>query len=288
MEELKNISRNQICEDILAKFDVSSPLALGYRQDLSNSVPRPSYSKGRPRPISEISAIISRRHEVYRQEHEIYKRQLNIRPPNLIKVGKTGENLLQKERPLSEIAVPNDWKRRTWDVTEISHRPLPPTEDKPNQRRPKPQYVKAVEDDDIEFQHRRKRPFDELVPSNSFVDSTSNTDTLTQSLFLPVTDETFSLSSGKKKRRSKDRRSKKRKKALSGNDNPVLDSSMVTPAELSAPGWGSRTLDIRFLEQAARKSLDLDVVCYMMYLSAYVYLKKNHSLNALFLDQKYQ
>jgi hypothetical protein len=263
MEGLKNISRNQICEDILAKFDMFPSTALGYRQDLSNTVPRPSYSKRRPRPISEISAIISRRHEAYRQEYDIYKRQLNIRPPDMIKEDNRAELYSQRERPLSEFAVPNEWKRKTWDVTEISQRPAP-SDDKLNYRRPKPQYEKSERDgEDIWL--RRKKLLKEQVSSDSFVDSISNTGSLTQSLFLPITEDTFSVSSGRKIR-SKDRKSKKRKNCVAGPETPVLDSSIVTSAELSAPGWGSRTLDKRFLEQAARESLDLDVVCNTVFL----------------------
>lgn len=264
MEKLENISRNQISEDIFSKITgASSNSALDVNHELSNTVPRPSY-RNKPRPISEISSIISRRHELYKQDFEVYKRQFNIRPPDGVMSESTVWKSMKRERPLSEIAVPNEWKRNTWEVSAIDRLPVPP-EDKPTRRRPRPQYAKfEIEEPDESIRAKRTKNNEqrsETAPTRSV----SKSDTLSQSLYLPLTEDDSSTS------RKRDKRKRSRKKVSakdmdhlsSEEDHPVWNSYMVAPAELSAPGWGSRTLDVRFLEQAAREILDLEnVVCF--------------------------
>lgn len=264
MEELENISRNQISEDIFGKITGASNSALDVNHELSNTVPRPSY-RNKPRPISEISSIISRRHELYKHDFDVYKRQFNIRPPDEVMSESTAWKSMKRERPLSEIAVPNEWKRNTWEVSAIDKLPAPP-EDKPIRRRPRPQYAKfEIEEPDELIRAKRTRSTEqrsETAPTQSV----SKSDTLSQSLYLPLTEDDSSSS------RKRENRKRSRKKQLSvkeldhmssEEDHPVWNSYMVAPAELSAPGWGSRTLDVRFLEQAAREILDLEnVVCF--------------------------
>lgn len=281
MEELELISRNQISDDILKKLAMTSSTLRSTHGELFETKPRISNSTT-PRPIAEISALISRRKNVYDTTgvyEDVFKRQFSIRPLDEMKRERYRLKGSQKERPMSEIAVPNEWKRKTWDVSAIDQKPFPPVHDKPDLRRPTPSYAKfEAYDDDVPM--KSKRSSNEQTTNERQLDTSadfkSKTDTLSVSM-----DSNVSMTSERNKQTRKTRKSDKSrsrsKQSTTQNVTPPLrigdgsisevahlmrTSCLVAPLELCAPGWGSRTLDKRFLEQAAREIiLDLDVVC---------------------------
>lgn len=306
MEELERISKNQISSDILTKLaELSSKALKSTFGDSSISTPRFSKSVT-PRPLDEISAIISKRRGFYTKntdydKENVFKRQLSIRPPR----GESPERIRlessQKERPMSEIAVPNEWRRQNWDVAAIEKRPLPPIATKPERRRPNPRYAKfeadetpekikkptdkrgrneCSEDDEFKTPFKLKEKASRLesgkIPpketeNRNKPERISGTETeisskltecsaVSSSLKLPSIHSAPSKSSKKKKSKSQDKR-QSFTRPQSDYANHTWASNLTTPAELCAPGWGSRTLDRRFLEQAARDLLDMDVVC---------------------------
>jgi len=156
MEELERITRGEISGEILERLAGASSHVLEDEADdnLNNVTPRFTATKMTQKSFAELSAIVSRRRGVYlsqdfrsdaviRRHHREYSHRITAsglrgdKGPIRLKTN-------QKERPVSEFMVPNDWKQKHWDVSPIvkhvlenvehEKRPVPPNTPKPKKR----------------------------------------------------------------------------------------------------------------------------------------------------------
>ena len=228
--------------------------------------------------ISEISEIVSDKKEhlqlLPRKElSELTRKHLHIRPPDVpFHEYKIKRNI--RERPMSEITIPPEWSRRKWDVapiegpfnipslkkksatspghsdsntdifTSINNIPLlqpvhPETSNVPLKLRslPPPPDMFGTRSPIVPprapVRRQRIRPL--RRPRSAQLPLTGDTVDVWEGLIRPQTD-------------------------MSRKNIQKYNTDMVAGAALSEPGWGDRTVDKRFLEDAARQFLNLDTV----------------------------
>lgn len=206
------------------------------------------------KPLTEISDFISKRKAAYEGEldtNNIYRRHLALRLDDYIVKPNSRISSLQKERPLSEFSLKNDWQKRNWDVKPIKKSSVPPNSPQsPNRKmdwfepsmespkfgrkKPKRKRKENIKGEETGWKTAAERTQPFARGDASISGKTPGTNT------CPLKSE--------KRSQSPD--------AAQLSWTPCF----VTHSELSAPGWGSRTLDKRFLEQAAKELIDLSEV----------------------------
>lgn len=255
MEKLKleSLASKNICDKIIKRLGDTCPAKIGTNKK-SKSTPRMATS----RSMLEISEMVSKRRETYAsasETEELYRKHLNLRPPEQL-----GLSSYRRERPLSEFTLKNDWKKRNWEVTPI----------------PKPLvYAKSssqvgfdvAESSQVRRKTQKKSQTKEHPGSDKGDPNNTKRSDITGREKLPpistdvakagkICEEDSNLNSMTKQTTNLSYVSRNRSASEKGTFS--WGTGLATASELSAPGWGSRTLDKRFLEQAARELLGLD------------------------------
>lgn len=268
MEKVGGLSARDISGEIMAR--------LGQKFVFRTSEKPPpakfATSKLGSRAIGDVSDFVTKRRDAYAKEYntrEIYKRQLSLRPVDDSNVPHIRLHSTQKERPLSEFTLKNDWKKRNWEVKPIEKEAAPLNSPKSNK----------ITKDDAEFGKPTQNPElkKRMNDSREKIRDGSSIKTKPELLKLeklpPIrsdkadttkTDRQTSKE-GKIKRCEQDKTfdsrtpTRQRKRSPSPDlRNITWTSGLYTKSELSEPGWCSRTLDKRFLEQAAKELLGLE------------------------------
>lgn len=248
-------------------------------------IPKPSGRRRKTKTITELSDAINARREnlklrtenlelLSRKEiSEQSKRQIQVHPPDItFQEYKLKQNI--RERPMSEIAIPSEWGRRKWDVAPVEGPfNLPdlvkkransgrlcddvivpdggnaaPAEDltkrivekqplKPKSHPPPPEIFRPrelpVPPSRPPIRRQRLRPIQRPRSAQPVADY-KDFDFM-DGVFRPRTE----MTQGRLEKYQMD---------------------IVAGATLSEPGWGDRTIDKRFLEDAARELVYFDTV----------------------------
>ena len=242
-------------------------------------IPRPSDSIGKRnkiKTIGEMSDAVNARRDklqlISRKEiSELSRRNLHVHPPDVpFQEYKLKRSV--RERPMSEICIPPEWNRRKWDVApiegpfnipELSAKKgskssaylnsdvnlttdsLPPMSDtvkpKPLKQPVRPKSLPPPPDafgsqipiPQVRAPIRRQRARQMRRPRSAQLPSCNGDFDFLESLARTRTE----MTQGKLEKYNMD---------------------IVSGAALSGPGWGDRTIDKRFLEEAAREMMAME------------------------------
>lgn len=207
------------------------------------------------KPLTEITDFISKRKAAYEGELDtsnIYRRHLTLRLDDYIRKPNSRISSVQMERPLSEFSLKNDWQKRNWDVKPIKKASAPPNSPQsPKRKMDWFEPVPCMESPKF----GRKKP--KRKRKENIKDEQTGLKTSAERA-QPFTRGDNPLA---KTHRTNPCPPKSEKRSQSPDAAQLSwTPCFVTHSELSAPGWGSRTLDKRFLEQAAKELIDLSEV----------------------------
>ena len=259
MENLETLSARDISRDIMMKFGESEVRNVPDRKPDENQTVWCTRSKSKLKTLSEISDLVTKRRKAFVKTGDIYRQLLGVRTADNSKLKTPKWASSQKERPLSEFTLRNDWKKRDWDVTPIHKPNAPPNSPKSTLAPMETVKLNSIPTKEENSQEKKDGEKTDLKVQDGFskkavlpsikTDSDKKRSSKTDKRKTMLTEKGTAPCSPRK--RSRERSSS------SDFGNMTWTSGVTTTSKLSEPGWGSRTLDKRFLEQAARELIEL-------------------------------
>ena len=259
-----------------------------------NKNPPPKISrpdrKSKAKTISEMSDAINARRENRRLRQEklqllprgetadVSRRTMHVQPPD-VPFQEYRMKRSARERPMSEIAIPREWDRRKWDVAPIEG-PFNIPELSKKRAKSSARLSDLVTNDET-----KDLPNNSLQPLKDTVKIKIEKEPLKPKT-LPPPPEIFGPREpapppSRPPIRRKFRTIRRPRSAIPAADHLDIDAmteifrprtefpscrlekyqmDIVAGAALSEPGWGDRTVDKRFLEEAATYMFNMDRV----------------------------